>query len=81
METADTKLADAAGKAIKVAAIQAEILAALEKRIDRRATPHPVSEGSIILQPTDERRRSGSHYTPRSFTEPIVRKNPINFLR
>jgi hypothetical protein len=27
-----------------------------------------------VLQPTDERRRSGSHYTPRSFTEPIVRK-------
>lgn len=25
------------------------------------------------LQPTDERRRSGSHYTPRSLTEPIVR--------
>jgi len=25
------------------------------------------------LQPTEERRRSGSHYTPRSLTEPIVR--------
>jgi hypothetical protein len=25
------------------------------------------------LQPTDERRRTGSHYTPRSLTEPIVR--------
>ena len=25
-----------------------------------------------MLQPTDERRRSGSHYTPRSLTEPIV---------
>ena len=29
--------------------------------------------GAMILQPTDERRRSGSHYTPRSLTEPIVR--------
>jgi hypothetical protein len=28
--------------------------------------------GSPILQPTDERRRTGSHYTPRSLTEPIV---------
>jgi hypothetical protein len=27
----------------------------------------------MILQPTDERRKSGSHYTPRSLTEPIVR--------
>ena len=25
------------------------------------------------LQPTDERRRTGSHYTPRTLTEPIVR--------
>ena len=28
----------------------------------------------MVLQPSDERRRSGSHYTPRSLTEPIVRK-------
>jgi len=26
----------------------------------------------MVLQPSDERRRSGSHYTPRSLTEPIV---------
>ena len=28
--------------------------------------------GTPLLQPTDERRRTGSHYTPRSLTEPIV---------
>ena len=28
--------------------------------------------GTPILQPTDERRRTGSHYTPRSLTAPIV---------
>ena len=37
-----------------------------------------------MLQPSDERRRSGSHYTPRSLTEPIVRHdtgtNPDNSL-
>jgi len=33
-----------------------------------------VPPGSMVLQPSDERRRSGSHYTPRSLTEPIVRK-------
>ena len=27
----------------------------------------------IYLQPTEERRRSGSHYTPRSLTQPIVK--------
>jgi hypothetical protein len=27
----------------------------------------------MVLQPSDERRRSGSHYTPRSLTEPNVR--------
>jgi hypothetical protein len=74
LEQADTKLPDTAAKALKSAATHNDLLAALDKRIDRRATPHPVPTGSIILQPTDERRRSGSHYTPRSFTEPIVRK-------
>ncbi len=28
----------------------------------------------MVLVPTDERRKSGSHYTPRSLTEPIVAK-------
>ena len=73
-ENADTALPDAAAKALKAAATIDDLLAALDKRIDRRASPHPVAPGSLILQPTDERRRSGSHYTPRSFTEPIVRK-------
>ena len=27
----------------------------------------------MVLQPSEERRRSGSHYTPRGLTEPIVR--------
>jgi hypothetical protein len=74
LESADTKLPDAVAKALKSAATPDDLLAALDKRIDRRATPHPVPAGSIILQPTDERRRSGSHYTSRSFTNPIVRK-------
>ena len=32
-----------------------------------------VRTGDLILQPSEERRRSGSHYTPRELTEPIVR--------
>jgi hypothetical protein len=51
-----------------------DLLAALGKRIDDKATPSPSPKGGLVLQPNDERRRSGSHYTPRSFTEPIVRK-------
>lgn len=50
------------------------LLAALERRIARNATPHPVPAGTMVLVPTDERRKTGSHYTPRSLTEPIVRK-------
>ncbi len=73
-DLADTKLPEAPAKALKAAASVDDLLAAVEKRIDKRASPALVPVGSIILQPTDERRRSGSHYTPRSFTEPIVRK-------
>src|SRR5262249_31683171 len=36
--------------------------------------PNTVPQGAMIFQPSDERRRSGSHYTPRILTEPIVRK-------
>lgn len=73
-EQADTELTGEADKRLKTAASLDDLLAALEKRIDRNATPAPVPKGGLVLQPTDERRRSGSHYTPRSFTEPIVRK-------
>ena len=38
-----------------------------------RRRKHEIAAGTPILQPTDERRRTGSHYTPRSLTEPIVR--------
>lgn len=37
--------------------------------------------GRLVLQPGEERRRSGSHYTPRSLTETIVRKTLEPLLR
>ena len=42
--------------------------------IDLRGSPGqvPIAPGAPYLQPTDERRRSGSHYTPRALTHPIV---------
>lgn len=80
-ENADTDLTGEADKRLKAAATVDDLLVALEKRIDRHATPAPVAQGGLVLQPTDERRRSGSHYTPRSFTEPIVRKTLEPILR
>ena len=62
-----------AADALKKAAILEDLLAALEKKIAWHATPSIVPKGAMVLQPSDERRRSGSHYTPRSLTEPIVR--------
>ena len=73
-EKADHALTGEAEKDLKAAATIDDILAAVASRIDRAATPGPVHKGRLVLEPTDERRRSGSHYTPRSFTEPIVRK-------
>ncbi|MBN9562778.1 MAG: N-6 DNA methylase [Alphaproteobacteria bacterium] len=43
--------------------------------VDERGSPGGAiaAPGTPLLQPTDERRRTGSHYTPRDLTEPIVR--------
>lgn len=61
--------------AVKEANTVDELVAALGSAIDKRASANaaPIGKGTPYLQPTDERRRSGSHYTPRSLTEPIVR--------
>jgi len=60
--------------AVKPARSVEELHIAFESVIDHRATPDIVPPGSLVLQPSDERRRSGSHYTPRELTEPIVQK-------
>lgn len=39
-----------------------------------RSMPRRIPHGALVLQPTEERRRTGSHYTPRSLTEPIVQR-------
>jgi hypothetical protein len=72
-EQADHTLPAAAAKELEAAQSSEAALEALHKRIARNATPAPVPAGGLVLQPTDARRRSGSHYTPRSLTEPIVR--------
>jgi hypothetical protein len=56
---------------LKAATTLAELCAALDRKLSPH-TPNGLQAGSLILQPTAERRRSGSHYTPRALTEPIV---------
>jgi hypothetical protein len=52
----------------------AEALLDLAPGGKRERERHRASAGRLVLQPGDERRHSGSHYTPRSLTERIVRR-------
>ncbi len=72
-ELAEWDISGRAESALKAAKSIEDLMAVLEARIHRAATPFIVPKGAMVLQPSDERRRSGSHYTPRSLTEPIVR--------
>jgi hypothetical protein len=72
-ERADRKLTDTIKKSVSEATTIEDLHAALLPVIDPAATPDLVPKGAMVLQPSEERRRSGSHYTPRTLTEPIVR--------
>ncbi len=60
-----------AANTVKSAQTIDDLQAALEKRISHR-TQSLLPAGSLYLQPGEERRRSGSHYTPQKLTQPIV---------
>lgn len=68
------KVTDKVGKALKEAGTIDDLVAALTPIVDERASPGAwvAAPGTPLLQPTNERRRTGSHYTPRSLTAPIV---------
>ena len=72
-DRADRKLSVTVQNAVESAESLAELHAALIPVADQRATPDLVPLGAMVLQPSEERRRSGSHYTPRELTAPIVR--------
>jgi hypothetical protein len=72
-EQADVELSGKAATALRDATTHDDLVAALERRRSP-LTKQPIPKGGLYLQPTDERRRSGSHYTPRELTGPIVRK-------
>tara|TARA_R110000868_G_scaffold11516_7_gene56432 strand:+ start:27922 stop:31848 length:3927 start_codon:yes stop_codon:yes gene_type:complete len=73
-ENAARTLAPKQAESLEDACTVEELAAALDSIVDERGSPRHVvaTAGSPILQPTDERRRTGSHYTPRSLTAPIV---------
>ena len=65
----DRKLTGNAASMLRDASTPEEIVRALDRVVDRDATPNILLPQTPVLQPTDERRRTGSHYTPRSLTE------------
>ena len=58
---------------LKAAHTAEDVIAALGRKVSPK-TPSLMPVGSLYLQPGEERRRSGSHYTPRALTEPIVKE-------
>jgi hypothetical protein len=68
----DQKLTGPSAEALKSAATIEDLLAALERKIAKTVTPVPVPKDAMVFQPSHERRKSGSHYTPSSLTGPIV---------
>ena len=71
-EQAQTELPAKAATALKEASSEQELVAALAPRIDRRLFEGVQAAGSLVFQPTEERRRSGSHYTPAQLTQLTV---------
>jgi len=58
--------------AVQAAASPDAVLQALETmRVKHTQRARP---GQLVIQPGEERRRTSSHYTPKSLTEPIVRR-------
>ena len=72
-ERADRTVSAAVVRGLRAAESVNDLHAALDRVLDHAATPDLVPAGGLVLQPNEERRRSGSHYTPRELTEPIVR--------
>ena len=72
-EKSDQSVTGQAAAALKDAKTPEDTVAAIERKVAHEATPNIAPLGGMILQPSEERRRSGLHYTPRSLTGPIVR--------
>jgi hypothetical protein len=75
-KSADPKTAPTAARDEALDNVLDAVLA--EARLRGTATARP---GGLVLQPGEERRRTSSHYTPRSLSQPIVRKTLEPLLR
>lgn len=71
-EQTECDLAAGSAQALKEATSADDVVAAIGRKVAPQ-TPRALAPGALFLQPGEERRRSGSHYTPRELTEPIVR--------
>lgn len=71
-ELADVHLTGRAAAMLRGANSLVMVSSALARRASPLA-PQPIAPGVLYLQPTVARRRSGSHYTPRALTGPVVR--------
>jgi len=67
------KMTGKAAERLKTATTVDELESALAGRISEEY-PGRIPPGTLFLQPGEERRRSGSHYTPRKLTQPIVER-------
>ena len=79
-DRANRNITPAVAKGLRAAETVDDLHAALDRVLDKKATPDLVPSGAMVLQPNEERRRSGSHYTPRELTEPIVRHTLVPIL-
>lgn len=70
-EQTQCDLGDEGTRGLKDARGPDDVVAALGKKLAPQ-TPRPLPPGALFLQPGEERRNSGSHYTPRDLTQPIV---------
>jgi hypothetical protein len=73
LKDAECDLKGAALNDLKEAKTVEAVVAAVGRKVSHR-TPNLLPVGGFFLQPGEERRRSGSHYTPRKLTQPIVEK-------
>lgn len=71
-DNTDQKLTGRAVDLLKSASTIDDLMTVLDRKVALTVTPGIVAKGAMIFQPSDERRRSGSHYTPSSLTGPIV---------
>ncbi len=74
LSTAQVSKVEAFIKEHKEPSALAEALNELSPGGKKQRHKHRANMGRLLLQPGEERRRSGSHYTPRSLTEGIVKR-------